>query len=260
MKPSLALMFVFIFIAFCFLLGGGVKAGSVSEKTLTEINQLWQDSAHAKAEVNCSSCHLEGESQEVIAQPSHESCRSCHEKTVETFLLGKHGVRLGEGLSPLKPKMASLPMKEEALDKQMTCNTCHDVHSVKTTEAAVDACLTCHDDTHSRNFFDSRHGEMWLAQKELARPSAEAVSCATCHLPRQETASNQVFVNHNNTYTLLPRDRAVKEVCMNCHSMEYSYNSIFDDELVEENFARPPTQTLETIDMIRAFEQQRSGN
>lgn len=258
MKQGLAL--ILVLIIFFFLLGGRVKAGSVSQERLTEINELWQDSNHAMADVNCSSCHVQEESQEVIAQPSYESCRSCHEKTVETFLLGKHGVRLGEGLSHLKPKMASLPMKEEAFDKQMNCNTCHNVHSVNTTHAAVDACLSCHDDTHSQNFFNSRHGEMWLAQKELARPSAEAVSCATCHLPRQETASNQVFVNHNNTYTLLPRDRAVSEVCMNCHGMEYSYNSIFDDELVQENFARPPTQTLETLELIRAFEESRSSN
>lgn len=259
MKQGLALMLVFILFASFFFLDGGVKAGSVSEETLTEINELWQDSAHAVADVNCSSCHLENESQEVIAQPSHESCRSCHERTVDTFLLGKHGVRLKEGLSPLQPHLARLPMKEEAFDKQMNCNTCHDVHSVNTTPAAVDACLTCHNDTHSRNFFDSRHGEMWLAQEELARPSEEAVSCATCHLPRQETESDQVFVNHDNTYTLLPRDRAVSEVCMNCHGMEYSYNSIFDDDLVESNFARPPTLELQTIEMIQTFEEQRQS-
>lgn len=254
------LIIVFAVIAFCFLTGAQLLADSVSQEKLEEINQLWQSSAHGRAEVNCSSCHLEAESEELVVQPTAESCRSCHEKTVETFLLGKHGVRLGEGLSPLQPKMAHLPMKEEGMNQVMNCNTCHDVHAVNTVTAAVEACLTCHDDPHSRNYFQSRHGEMWLAQTELARPNQESVTCATCHLPRQTTEAKKVFVNHNNTYTLLPRDRAVKEVCMNCHGMEYSYNSIFDDALVKENFARSPTLNLQTLEMVRELEKKRSGN
>jgi len=251
---------IFALIALFLLTGAQVLAGSISQQKLNNINQLWQGSAHAMADVNCSSCHQTEENQQLVVQPNHESCRSCHEKVVETFLLGKHGVRLGEGLSPLQPKMARLPMKEDASHKQMTCNTCHDVHSVNTVTAAVEACLSCHDDQHSRNYFKSKHGQMWQAQTELARPNQESVTCATCHLPRQTTESKEVFVNHNNTYTLLPRDRPVKEVCMNCHGMEYSYNSIFDDALVNDNFARPPTLNLKTLELIRALVKQRSGN
>ena len=66
------------------------------------------------------------------------------------------------------------------------------------------------------------------------------------------------LVNHNNTYTLLPRDRMVKDVCMNCHGMEYSYNSIFDDELVEANFDRPPSEVLQTLELVHAFEERRT--
>ena len=69
-----------------------------------------------------------------------------------------------------------------------------------------------------------------------------------------------MVVNHNNTFTLLPRDRMVKEVCMNCHGMEFAYNSIFDDDLVESNFARPPTLSMDTLKMVRALETQRSGD
>ena len=46
---------------------------------------------------------------------------------------------------------------------------------------------------------------------------------------------------------------------MNCHGMEYGYKSIFDDELVESNFARPPTQSFETLEMVRVLEKRRSG-
>ena len=232
--------------------------GNVTPTQVEEITQLWQGSAHGLAEINCSSCHEDGDTNKFIAVPDQESCRSCHESQVETFLLGKHGIRTLEGLSPLTPKMAQLPMKETALDKQMNCNTCHDVHSVNTFTASVDSCLTCHNDTHSLNYENSRHAELFAGEGTLPRPSAVSVTCATCHLPRQEV-NNFVHVNHNNTYTLLPRDRMVKEVCMNCHSVEYSYNSIFDDELVEENFARSPTLKLETFDLIRALEKKRSS-
>lgn len=233
-------------------------ADSVSQEQLEEIHQLWQGSTHALADVNCSSCHQNEETKALIFKPTQDSCLSCHEAQVETFLLGKHGIRLNEKLSPLTPAMAKIPMKKSALEKQMTCNTCHDVHAVNTVVAAVDSCLTCHNDTHSLNYKNSKHSELFLAEGKLPRPSVESVTCATCHLPRQE-AEGKVFVNHNNTYTLLPRDRMVKEVCMNCHGMEYSYNSIFDDELVEANFDQLPKLNLETLELVRQLEKRRSS-
>lgn len=243
--------------------GGTQTALAVSNSELQEIEQLWQGSAHALAEVNCSSCHQEKDTKKFVSQPNHESCQSCHEQAVDTFLLGKHGIRLLEGESPLTPAMAHLPMKATAKNQVMNCNTCHNVHSVNTQKAAADSCLSCHNDDHSRNYQNSKHAELWQKDSELPRPSAQAVSCATCHLPRHDIGTKtkpQVVVNHNNTYTLLPRDRMVKEVCMNCHGMEYAYNSIFDDDLVTSNFARPPTQKLQTLDMIRASEKKRLSN
>ncbi|MEA5471148.1 hypothetical protein [Spirulina sp. 06S082] len=236
------------------------RAGSFTKKHIEEINLAWQNSAHAFADVNCSSCHLQPETKQLIVSPNHESCQSCHEQQVETFLLGKHGIRLQEGLSPLTPAMAYLPMKEAAGDRQMNCNTCHDVHSANTFTASVDSCLTCHNDSHSLNYVKSKHGLLFDQGRSLPKPTADLVTCATCHLPRQKIeGTKNVFVNHNNTYNLLPRDRMVKDVCMNCHGMEYSYNSIFDDELVEANFAAPPTQYLQTLEMVKNLEEKRSG-
>jgi len=233
----------------------------ISPEHLQEINQLWRESSHAFAEVNCSSCHQAEETKALVVQPNYESCRSCHEQQVETFLIGKHGIRLVEGLSPLEPSMAQLPMKVSAASQQMTCNTCHNVHSVNTYEAAVDSCLSCHNDTHSLNYKKSKHGELFLAEGKLPRPSVESVTCATCHLPRQhDDRRDTVFVNHNNTYNLLPRDRMVADVCMHCHGMEYSYNSIFDDELITNNFARPPDLDLDTLKMVRKLKTKRSGS
>lgn len=248
----------FALLVFLLLTGAEAVADNVSTAELQEIEQLWRSSAHALAEVNCSSCHQDEQTQQLVVQPTLESCQSCHEFAVETFGWGKHGVRLNEGLSPLTPAMAHLPMKESALGREMNCNACHNVHSVNTVQASVDACLTCHNDTHSLNYKDSTHAQNFLAQGELVRPNGESVTCATCHLPRQQQGET-VLVNHNNTYTLLPRDRVVKEVCMNCHSVEYSYSSVFDDELVEANFTHPPDLDMRTFELVRDLEEQRTS-
>ncbi|MEL6399838.1 MAG: hypothetical protein AAFR26_12210 [Cyanobacteria bacterium J06626_4] len=237
------------------------QADSVDQAKIDSSTQLWETSAHALNKVNCSSCHQAEQTQAFVAQPGVESCQTCHEQAVDTFLLGKHGIRLLEGATPLTPAMARLPMQAAAQDWQMTCNSCHDVHAVNTVQAATDSCLGCHNDTHSLNYQNSRHAELFAADSNLPRPSATAVSCATCHLPRHEMGTgDNVFtqVNHNNTYTLLPRDRMVKDVCMNCHGAEYSYNSIFDDDLVEANFDAPPTLALESFDLVRAFNARRT--
>ena len=255
-KQVLPILFSLLFV-FCLFSDHAVAEG-ITHSQLQEINQLWQQSAHAQADVNCSSCHQD-DKQALVVQPTFESCQSCHELAVDTFLYGKHGVRLREGLSPLTPAMAHLPMKESATAKEMTCNACHNVHSVDTLQASVDSCLTCHNDAHSLNYRQSKHAEMFAAAKSgLVRPSAESVTCATCHLPRIHPGE-VTLVNHNNTFLSEPRDRMVKEVCMNCHGVEYSFDSIFDDELVEANFARPPNQKLETFDLIRQLEKKRSS-
>ena len=233
-------------------------ADGVTKSQLEEIKQQWQSSAHALAEVNCSSCHQDEATKQLIAQPTQESCRSCHEYSVETFLLGKHGIRTLESLSPLTPAMAHLPMKESAHDLRMDCNSCHNVHSVNTAVAATDSCLTCHNDNHSLNYKNSPHAGIVSNLAELPRPNQQAVTCATCHLPRTKVGET-VLVNHNNTYTLLPRDRMVKEVCISCHGVEHAYNSIFDDEIVEANFDRSPTKKLETFELVRALEKKRSS-
>ena len=240
------------------------SGGTVDQVLIDETTQLWQGSAHALNDINCSSCHQNSETKEFVSHPTGETCKSCHEQAVDTFLLGKHGIRLLEGQSPLTPEMARLPMNAEAHGQAMTCNSCHDVHSVNTVKASTDACLTCHSDNHSLNYKNSRHAELFNADRSLPRPSENSVSCATCHLPRHEAEDATVgdrptsVVNHNNTYTLLPRDRMVQEVCMNCHGVEYSYNSIFDDELVEANFDQPPHLSLETFELVRALEARRT--
>lgn len=256
-----------VFCVSFLLIGAAFPAIAATQQELDEITQQWQTSAHALNDINCASCHQNEETKAFVESPNHESCQSCHEGAVETFLLGKHGIRTLEGESPLTPAIAHIPMKQDALDKQMNCNACHNVHSVNTMQASVDSCLSCHNDNHSLNYENSKHAQGILSSgvlsSSLPRPGEEQVTCATCHLPRAEKkggSATVVSVNHNNTYTLKPRNRMVGEVCMNCHGVEYSYNSIFDDELVEANFDRPPTLEHESFELMRASEQRRTGN
>jgi len=259
MKPWIALVLALVLLL---VHPAPVWGNGVTPEAIEAATQLWQESLHARNQVNCSSCHQPSAAQPLQVHPDHESCRSCHQQAVETFLLGKHGVRLLEGQSPLTPAMAQLPMKATAQERQMTCGSCHDVHSVNTVAAAVDACLSCHNDAHSLNYEHSKHAQLFAAERQLPRPSGTAVSCASCHLPRHQLEVGETpitQVNHNNTYTLLPRDRMVKEVCMACHGLEYSYNSIFDDDLVEANFDQPPHLSLETFDLVRSLEERRAN-
>lgn len=250
---AIALSLVLLFSVF----PEAVLAERVTKAQLQKIEQQWQGSVHALTEVNCSSCHQSEETNKFIVKPTQESCKSCHENSVDTFLLGKHGIRTLEGLSPLTPAMAHLPMKNGSLDRQLDCNSCHNVHTVNTYEASVDSCLSCHNDNHSLNYKNSPHAQIFREIGTLPRPNAESVTCATCHLPRE--SEDEVLVNHNNTYTLKPRDRMVKEVCMNCHGVEHAYNSIFDDELVEANFARPSNREMRTFKLVRDLEKKRSS-
>lgn len=262
-KAGLAIALIAV-LTVSFLLVPISPAIAATEQEVQDVIELWQPSAHALNDVNCASCHQNNESNEFVANPDYESCRSCHEQSVDTFLLGKHGIRLLEGESALTPKIAQIPMKQAAFDQQMNCNACHNVHAVNTMQAAVDSCLSCHNDTHSLNYENSKHAKAVFASQPLPRPGSATVTCATCHLPRVAHKSSDGIqtakVNHNNTYTLKPRNRMVGEVCMNCHGVEYSFNSIFDDDLVEANFDRPPTLQHQTFDLMRAAEKRRVGN
>jgi predicted CXXCH cytochrome family protein len=214
----------------------------------------WQGSAHAAAGAGCPDCH-ESKEHGFRRQPSDEPCARCHAHEDQTFRAGKHGVRRAAGLSDLAPAAARLPMRQPA-PQHLGCSTCHDAHSVDTRRAAVDACLSCHDDAHSRAFLESPHGRALEQAPKGARPAADAVTCATCHLPRVETEREgmpHVGVDHDNTRTLRRPDRVAKRVCMRCHGLPMALASLLDPRLVANNFNGRPARTAEAVDMVRAL-------
>ena len=76
------------------------SALAVDAQSLETITQEWEGSLHAMNDINCSSCHEDQDTKEFVAKPTGASCKTCHEDAVDTFLLGKHGIRLLEGQTP----------------------------------------------------------------------------------------------------------------------------------------------------------------
>ena len=201
----------------------------------------WLATAHAGAGVNCSGCHGKGEAW--TDRPGEDACKECHAPEVKGFLAGKHGMRLAAGLAPMSPAQARLPMRKEARHKALGCASCHGAHRFDTQDAAVKACLGCHDDAHSRAFEASPHAR-------------EGVSCASCHLPRVEHRDadlgiRRTLVQHNQSETLQPSEKMIRPVCLGCHGLGFSIDALADPDLVRRNFAGRPAAGIKSIEMVR---------
>jgi predicted CXXCH cytochrome family protein len=228
----------------------------------------WRASAHARQAVGCTRCHLD--SGRLVRRPGESVCASCHGDQVGTFHTGTHGVRARLALPPLGAADARLPMRREARERRrvLGCATCHDPHGVDTRRAAVEACLDCHDDRHSRSFAVSPHAALRRAGARPAAaaspdraapggaPGASTVTCATCHMPRVESIRQGrpwTSVDHDNTATLRPPDRMVGRVCSRCHGVEFALASMLDRRLVDNNFKGRPAGRLESFVMLEAL-------
>lgn len=217
----------------------------------------WATTAHAKSGVNCTACHtniLEDENQVAwIEFPEEKVCDNCHSLEGERFKKGKHGMRLASDLNPMKVGDARLPMHEDAGHKTMQCSSCHDDHKFDTQFAAVDACLSCHDDQHSNAYLESPHGKLWLAvnqeDKDLNQDSKQdlnkGVSCATCHMPRINFDVNdwvsRIMVDHNQSANLSPNSKMARQVCLNCHELDFSLKAMSDQGQITSNFSDTPS-------------------
>lgn len=220
----------------------------------------WAESKHADSGVNCSHCHqADGKTawmrnMEWDDRVSEKICQQCHDKEAERFYQGKHGMRLATNLTPMTPGQARILMKQKAHDKEVTCNSCHLVHDYEIHKAAVDSCLSCHNDNHSKAYLESPHYLLW--QKELSGelPAGAGVSCATCHLPRvnvKQEGVNRILVDHNQNANLRPNSKMIRDVCMHCHGLEFSLASLADSNLLLNNYSGQPIKSHKTIEMVR---------
>lgn len=228
------------------------------------INNDWLTTAHANAGVNCSACHMQSSAEGVkkvwVEKPDHNSCKSCHDMEVKHFTQGKHGMRLAVGLSPMSPAEARLPMKPDATDKIVECNSCHAAHRYDVKAAAVDSCLSCHDDEHSRAFKQSAHYRLWQQELQNELPEGSGVSCATCHMPRIEADVSdwlqRIMVQHNQNASLRPNEKMMRPACLHCHGLGFSIDALADEKLILNNFNGSPSVHVESMDMARAYKER----
>ena len=212
-------------------------ANAPSEHQDQAISHQWQHTAHAAAGVNCTDCH--GPSDSWVDKPGIDSCNSCHDHQVHDFKQGKHGMRLAfDSLSPMSPSMARIPMKAEAAHRSLDCNACHQPHKEDRKFAAYEACIQCHDDEHTRNYENSTHHKLWLAEVESGVETRTGVSCASCHMPRVKRDGNFI-TSHDQTANLRPNEKMIKSVCANCHGLQFSMNALADPHTVTGNFHAP---------------------
>ena len=214
-----------------------------------------------------------------IDAPGTAVCEDCHRTQAKTFILGRHGMRrhkriaksrnpvralkkLGlDGVVPetvaawfadpaLPPTMtvaeAHIPMRDDAPHATLDCGTCHRPHEVDIVRAAVEACASCHDDPHTRAYFDSPHYALWQAEVEGRTPSGAGVSCATCHMPK--TGRRKIATNHNQNDNLRPNEKMIRSVCLDCHGLGFSLDALADAELVRRNFNGTSTFHVESIE------------
>jgi hypothetical protein len=219
------------------------------------INNDWLASRHAQAGVNCSACHDADNSTTWNARPQQQACKGCHDVEVSRLMQGKHGMRLQQGLSPMTPAQARLPMRDESAHEKLTCNSCHPAHAYDIHTAAVDACLDCHNDEHSLAYKQSKHFALWQREMSGDLPAGSGVSCATCHMPRINHDINdwmsRVIVDHNQSANLSPNSKMIRSACQNCHGLEFSIDAMADDVLIKNNFTGRPGLHVESMGMAQ---------
>jgi len=217
----------------------------------------WETTAHAAAGVSCKACHeqkLESDKIIWIQKPTEQSCKSCHSSEVAGFLDGKHGMRIKAGLAPMTPSDARQTMRATSHSNELSCVSCHSAHKFDIKHAAVDACLGCHDDTHSKSYKQSPHFGTWHKETTGQAAKNTGVSCASCHMPaviKDIEDHKLVLVEHNQSLNLRPNEKMIRSVCMNCHSLGFSIDSLADKLLIKNNFIGKPSVHVKSIDMVK---------
>ena len=224
----------------------------------------WQNSSHFVAGVTCGGCHSDAAQPTIwIEKPTINQCETCHVNEATTFSAGKHGMRLAKTINyysdAISPGESDLIFNEQADNVQHGCNSCHTSHTFDTKIAAVESCLNCHADEHSKSYKNSPHGKLWSQELNEATNNSAVVTCATCHMPRLEKNINGhqvVIVDHNQNYNLRPNEKMIRPVCMNCHGLEFSIDALADPELIKSNFNGKPGTHIESVDWALEREQK----
>lgn len=223
-----------------------------------DLLKTWSSTAHARTGVNCSDCHIKKNTETKKAtwsdHPGSRSCPDCHKKERDGFESGKHGMRLAQGLEPMSVNQARRAMSDKARkkDKSLTCNSCHSAHRFNTRTAAVDSCLGCHDDEHTKSYKASPHYALWRRELNGFVAAGSGVNCATCHMPRtvhKRAGRKLIRVEHNQNRNFQPNEGMIRNVCLRCHGLSFSINALADPALIKNNFNGKPSRNIGSMDM-----------
>ena len=215
-----------------------------------------------------------------IEAPDTGVCEDCHKPQARTFVRGRHGMRGHPSIAaPRDPKRglkavglggvlpgavaawfadpprparmtvaeARLPMRASAPSASLDCGTCHRPHALDIRRAAVEACASCHDDTHTRAWFGSAHHALWQAELAGEAPPGAGVSCATCHMAKVGRRG-KIVTNHNQNDVLRPNEKMIRPVCLDCHGLGFALDALADADLVARNFKGKPSVHVESIE------------
>jgi DmsE family decaheme c-type cytochrome len=144
-------------------------------------------SPHAKAALDCTSCHsVHGEtvSAALLRTDVNKNCSICHQEVLAQFQLSERH-RLQEGA--------------------MTCVTCHDPHEpaarVRLGGFKQEACLKCHPDKGGPFIYE--------------HPASRVEGCTVCHEP------------HGSTNRHLLVQQSVADQCFSCHAEAPAWHANF---------------------------------
>ncbi len=247
--------------------GAADAPSEIARRVDDKVRDDWATTAHARSGVNCTACHEAPPETDGavrwIDTPGMDACAVCHRLESARFQKGKHGMRLAAGLPPMRVADALLPMREDVAHATLTCNSCHPAHRYDVGQAAVEACLNCHNDTHTLAYRNSPHYALWQQETRGELPAGSGVSCATCHMPRVEFDVNdwlsRVMVDHNQSASLSPNSKMIRTTCLHCHGLAFSIDALADRRLIENNFNGKPSVHVSTMDLAAAEEERRAA-
>ena len=194
-------------------------------------------------------------------------CQQCHGSTVE---IGENG----------RPKPSGWPNtgigRVNPDGSKGSCTACHARHGFSAAQARrPESCGKCHmgpDHPQIEVYSESKHGILYEANKDklqmekkewvVGKDYVAAPTCTTCHMGATPSQAASHDVGARISWTLRPivsnkladwqnKQKAMKNVCVQCHSAGYVDNFYiqFDKavELYNQKFATPAKQIMDQL-------------
>ena len=234
---------IFFLILFSFLLTsiparGEEKIGdclACHQKDTRGIFQAWANSKHAKAGVDCITCHKSHEeSRPKKSAVEPRICGQCHAEKFAQFQEGRHSVTWDRMKRHRQYQLLPAPLQQAFCERchgiQNKCNSCHPSHAFHPEEAREpESCKKCHAGLagpHDEMYASSLHGTIYAAEKNPGRTP----TCASCHMPKGTHNSSFGIVYDtwgdavDKSGNPLPKEKQeeirkemIQRVCYQCH-------------------------------------------